>query len=179
MPPHHPPHQRRDTQEQPRHHQSGSPPTDLGRLLTRPRASAIVYLIRLSILFGSVSHPVWSPDHNLTDSSSRFLDLHQPNPHSNHCRAYSRAFRIAIGLFYGVSHLPQVLNWTHFFLKSAASASSTIGQEYSGYDVSQAFIPFIVGIILFVKGRSWAATLARRHNKCTQPSHAGDATHEG
>ena len=91
---------------------------------------------------------------------------------------YSIAF-IAIGLFYGVSHLPQVLNWTHFFLKSAASASSTIGQEYSGYDVSQAFIPFIVGIILFVKGRSWAATLARRHNTDTHPNRASDATREG
>ena len=82
---------------------------------------------------------------------------------------YSVAF-IGIGLLYIASHLPQVLNWVHFLFTSAASDSGNSWKEgVRGYDISQAFIPFIVGIVLFVKGRSWAVALARGHEK-TKPA---------
>ena len=78
---------------------------------------------------------------------------------------YSVAF-IAIGLFYIVSHFPRVLNWAHFLFTSAASNSGDSWKEgVRAYDISQAFIPFIVGIVLFVKGRSWAVALARWQEK--------------
>ena len=78
---------------------------------------------------------------------------------------YSIAF-IGIGLFYIASHLPQVLNWAHFLFRSAASSSGDSWKEgVRWYDVSQAFIPFIVGVVLFVKGRSWAVALARLQEK--------------
>ena len=81
---------------------------------------------------------------------------------------YSIAF-IAVGLFYISSHLPQVLNWAHYFLKTAASGRRDTGEGASGYDVSQAFIPFIVGAVLFVNGRRWAVALARRQTESSQP----------
>ncbi len=78
---------------------------------------------------------------------------------------YSVAF-IGIGLFYIASHFPQVLNWAHFLFTSAASnTGDSWKQGVRGYDISQAFIPFIVGVVLFVKGRSWAVALARRQEK--------------
>ena len=78
---------------------------------------------------------------------------------------YSIAF-MGIGLFYMASHFPQVLNWTHFLFTSAASGSGYSWKEQvKGYDVSQAFIPFIVGIVMFVKGRTWAVSLARWQEK--------------
>jgi len=81
---------------------------------------------------------------------------------------YSIAF-MAVGLFYISSHLPQVLNWAHYFLKTAASGLRDTGEGASGYDVSQAFIPFIVGVVLFVNGRRWAVALARRQSDSLQP----------
>lgn len=81
---------------------------------------------------------------------------------------YSIAF-MAVGLFYISSHLPQVLNWAHYFLKAAASGHREGEQSFSGYDVSQAFIPFIVGVVLFVNGRRWAVTLARRQTESASP----------
>jgi hypothetical protein len=78
---------------------------------------------------------------------------------------YSVAF-IGIGLFYIASHFPQVLNWTHYLFKSAASKPGDTWKEgVQWYDVSSAFITFIVGIVLFVKGRSWAVALARWQEK--------------
>lgn len=75
---------------------------------------------------------------------------------------YSVAF-MGIGLFYIANHLPQILNWTHFLFKVAAlRPGDTWKEEVKWYDVSQAFIPFIVGVVLFVNGRRWAAALARR-----------------
>jgi len=74
---------------------------------------------------------------------------------------YSIAF-MAVGLFYISGNLPQVLNWTHYLFKMAV-ASSSWKEEVKWYDVSQAFIPFIVGVVLFVNGRRWAVALSRRH----------------
>ena len=75
---------------------------------------------------------------------------------------YSIAF-IGVGLFYISSHLPQVLNWTHFLFKMAASSpGSDWKEQVPWYDVSRAFITFVTGVVLFVNGRRWAVTLARR-----------------
>jgi hypothetical protein len=74
---------------------------------------------------------------------------------------YSVAF-IGVGLFYIASHLPQVLNWGHYVFKAATSRpGDTWKQEVQWYGVWSAFIPFIVGIVLLVKGRSWAVALGR------------------
>ena len=80
---------------------------------------------------------------------------------------YSIAF-IAVGLFYICSHLAQVVNWAHFILKTAVPGRGYSEQTFNGYDVSQALITFIVGIVLFVKGRKWAVALARRHAESPQ-----------
>ena len=78
---------------------------------------------------------------------------------------YSIAF-MSVGLFYCASHFPQVLNWTHYFFKAAASSTGNSGEEgVQGYNVSHAFIPFIVGVVLFVNGRKWAVALARRQTQ--------------
>lgn len=78
---------------------------------------------------------------------------------------YSIAF-IGVGLFYIVGYLPQVLNWSHYFLKMAASHSGDSWKDQgNGYQVSQVFVPFIIGVLLFVNGRSWARILATRQEK--------------
>jgi hypothetical protein len=78
---------------------------------------------------------------------------------------YSVAF-IGIGLFYIASHLPQALSWTHYLFQAAASKPGLTWREgVPWYEVWSAFIPFVAGVILFVKGRSWAAVLARKHEK--------------
>jgi hypothetical protein len=90
---------------------------------------------------------------------------------------YSIAF-MAVGLFYISGHLPQVLNWAHFFLKTAASGHGDPEDTYRGYDVSQAFIPFIVGVVLFVNGRKWAVALARRQTESSSPATPVSESHE-
>ncbi len=78
---------------------------------------------------------------------------------------YSIAF-MAVGLYYSTSHLPQVLNWTYYLFKTAAGSRVDSWQDRApGYDMTLAFLPFIIGIILFVKGRSWAVALARRQEQ--------------
>jgi hypothetical protein len=78
---------------------------------------------------------------------------------------YSVAF-IGIGLFYIANHFPQVLNWSHYLFKAAASQPGDAWKEgVPWYEVSCAFMPFILGALLFVNGRSWAVTLARRQEK--------------
>ncbi len=90
---------------------------------------------------------------------------------------YSIAF-MAVGLFYISSHLPQVLNWAHYFLRTAASGRGDSEQGASGYDISQAFIPFIVGVVLFVNGRRWAVALARRQTESSAPATTVSEKHE-
>lgn len=75
---------------------------------------------------------------------------------------YSIAF-MAVGLFYIASHLPAVLNWTHYLFKTAASSSGNSWKDdVKWYDVWQSYIPFVVGVVLFVNGRRWAAALSIR-----------------
>lgn len=78
---------------------------------------------------------------------------------------YTIAF-MAVGLFYVVTGLPQVLNWSHYLFKLAASTNGTSWKEgVNWYEVSQVFIPFIFGVLLFLNGRGWAVALARRDKK--------------
>lgn len=75
---------------------------------------------------------------------------------------YSIVF-IGLGVYYIANHFPQVLNWTHYLLRMAASyPGDTWKEKVRWYDVSQAVIPFIIGIVLFVNGRKWAFALARQ-----------------
>jgi hypothetical protein len=91
---------------------------------------------------------------------------------------YSIAF-VSVGLFYIASHLAQVLNWTHYLFKAAASKPGNTWKEgFSWYEVSQAFIPFIVGVVLFVNGRRWAVTLAHRQTESSIPSTTVSEKHE-
>lgn len=82
---------------------------------------------------------------------------------------YSIAF-MGVGLFYIASHFPHVLNWTHYLLKMAASRpDGSWRDEVKWYDVWDAFVPFVVGIILFVQSRKWAVALACRHVASASP----------
>ena len=91
---------------------------------------------------------------------------------------YSIAF-MAVGLYYISSNLPLVLNWTHYLFKMAAtSAGSSWKEDVKWYDVSQAFIPFIVGVVLFVNGRRWAVALARRQTESSAPATTVSESHE-
>ena len=83
---------------------------------------------------------------------------------------YSVAF-LGVGLLYALNGLPQVLNWGHYFFKAAASGlREPTGQQVNYYQVSQAFIPFIAGVVLIAKGRVWALVLARRDSQPEFPN---------
>ena len=83
---------------------------------------------------------------------------------------YSIAF-MAVGLVYISSDLPQVLNWTHYLVKTVASRPGHSWTEgVNWYDVSRAFIPFAVGVVLFVNGRKWSVALARKQEMTESPS---------
>lgn len=83
---------------------------------------------------------------------------------------YSVAF-IGVGLLYIASGLPQILNWGHYLFKMAASTSGDSWKaQVNFYQVSQAFIPFIAGALLFIKGRAWAVALASRQREAESPN---------
>ncbi len=91
---------------------------------------------------------------------------------------YSIAF-MAVGLFYISSHLPQVLNWSHYLFKAAATKAGDSWKEgVQWYDVTQAFVPFVIGVVLFVNGRRWAVALARRDSASTSPTAPVSEKHE-
>jgi hypothetical protein len=78
---------------------------------------------------------------------------------------------LGVGLVYMGNHFPSVLNWVHYLIKAAASHSTADWKEnVKWYDVSQAVIPFIVGIVLFVNGRKWGIALARRQLESDVPA---------
>jgi hypothetical protein len=83
---------------------------------------------------------------------------------------YSLAF-IGVGLFYIVGHLPQVLYWAFYSFKAAAATpTDSWKNDVSGYGVWQAFVPFIVGVVLFVNGRKWAVKLGTRQTADSSPA---------
>jgi hypothetical protein len=75
---------------------------------------------------------------------------------------YSIVF-LGVGLVYMGNHFPQLLYWAQFLIRAAASHSTDDWKKnVKWYDVSQAVIPFLVGIVLFANGRKWAIALGRR-----------------
>ena len=90
---------------------------------------------------------------------------------------YSVAF-LGVGLFYLVGHFAQVLTWAHYLLKLAIPRPGIPSAEPANwYAVVQVFVPFVVGILLCVKARLWASTLAARHTpgNPSEKSPNGDA----
>jgi hypothetical protein len=83
---------------------------------------------------------------------------------------YSLVF-IGLGLFYAANNFPGVLNWSHYLLKLEASRpDDSWRQQLNWYEVSQTFLLFIVGIILFVNGRKWAVALAGKQTRSAADS---------
>jgi hypothetical protein len=83
---------------------------------------------------------------------------------------YSVAF-IGVGLLYIANGVPQVLNWSHYLFRMAASTPGNGWKDQVNfYQVSQVFLSFVFGVVLFVKGRTWAVALARRHEKSGRQS---------
>jgi hypothetical protein len=85
---------------------------------------------------------------------------------------YSIVF-VGLGLYYAVMYFPSVLNWSYYLLKMEASQTTNYWRKDTRwYEVSLAFLTFILGMVLFVNGRKWAVALA---NKQTKESTAGPA----
>lgn len=71
---------------------------------------------------------------------------------------------VGLGLFYMIGYFAPVLNWIHYLLKMEGSRpDDSWRQQVNWYDISVAFITFIVGIVLLVNGRKWGVALANRH----------------
>jgi len=82
---------------------------------------------------------------------------------------------IGIGLFYAVAHFAPVLNWAHYVLRLAASHQDASWRvDVRWYDASDAILPFIVGVILFLNGRRWATALVRKEAKTAGDSGAAN-----
>ena len=79
---------------------------------------------------------------------------------------YSIAF-IGIGLYYIASYLPTVLKLICNLFKCMSGGCFIGGAGDAVSTVSQIFIPFIAGILLFAFGRKWAVMLARKHALAT------------
>jgi len=88
---------------------------------------------------------------------------------------YSIAF-IGFGLYYMGSSLPQVLTWFHYLFKTAASTSGDSWLEQLTYEVVGVFLRFGLGLVLFVKGRTWSVKLACRQTGGGSPNQPLQAT---
>ncbi len=90
---------------------------------------------------------------------------------------YSIAF-IGVGLYYIAGYLASVLKLTCHLFKEVATCS---GYSWMGCvdasSISQTFIPFIAGILLFVFGRKWAVMLAQKHAQVPSPVTADNEKH--
>jgi hypothetical protein len=82
---------------------------------------------------------------------------------------YSVAF-MGIGLYYVIGESASVLNLSFYWLKNSAPGNGNPNDGLSGYDISQSLVPFIAGVMLFVKSRQWAVALARHQGKPAQPT---------
>lgn|GEM_PF-723385 len=73
---------------------------------------------------------------------------------------YSIAF-LGVGTVYMVGHLPGVWNWSLFFGRSILHRLNyPFNDPTRSYEIANAFIPFLVGMILVWKRRKWAVALA-------------------
>ena len=73
---------------------------------------------------------------------------------------YSIAF-LGMGLFFAVSHLASVWNWSLFLARWIFHSSYYVwNAREHGHELANAFLPFIAGIILIWKRQKWALALA-------------------
>ncbi|HXT10475.1 MAG TPA: hypothetical protein VN873_02855 [Candidatus Angelobacter sp.] len=93
---------------------------------------------------------------------------------------YSVAF-IGVGLMCIANRLPQAITWAHYLLRSAASNSTDvfIWGQLRWYDIVQVAIGLTIGIVLFVNGRKWSVSLARRDTAGSLPATPEDKSGEG
>ena len=76
---------------------------------------------------------------------------------------YSVGF-VGLGAFFAASYLPHATNWVLFLCQAAvADDDETWREDFTEYDLTEVFIPFVAGVLLIVKGRRWAVSLARKH----------------
>lgn len=78
--------------------------------------------------------------------------------------AYSLLFA-GMGLFFIARHLSVVLTWIHYLLKRPQFDRSF--EPNIGYDMTNAVVPFLVGLVLFLNSRKFAILLARNHQRQT------------
>jgi hypothetical protein len=82
---------------------------------------------------------------------------------------YSIAF-MGVGLGLIGSHFSGVLTWSYYLIRMASiHPAETWKEQVNWSNVLQGFVPFIIGIILFVNGRKWAIALARRQAETSSP----------
>jgi hypothetical protein len=80
---------------------------------------------------------------------------------------YAIAF-IGLGTVYIVSHLAPVWNWTAFMVQSLIHGPRYPWSDRTrGYQIATAFLPFIAGIVMVIRGRKWALKLAGAHTHNT------------
>lgn len=126
-----------------------------------PWSMIIIYII-LALIFWFLVSPIASlvtrklPDDKLDIGSFSMIDCY--------CLIF-----IGIGLFYILGNMAQSLNWIHYIFKLSVSTSSTYWRtEVGWYSVSKSLIPFIIGILLIIKAKSWSQKLFNFHNKCNK-----------
>lgn len=123
-----------------------------------PWSMIIIYII-LALIFWFLASPIANlvtrklPDDKLDIGSFTLTDCY--------CLIF-----IGIGLFYTLGYIAQSLNWIHYIFKLSVSTSSTHWRtEVDWYLVSESIIPFIIGILLIIKAKSWSLKLFEFHNK--------------
>jgi hypothetical protein len=80
---------------------------------------------------------------------------------------YSIIF-MCVGLCYIVGHAAGVWNWTVFMLNSMIHGPRYPWNDRGrGYEIANAFIPFIIGLALLIKRRKWALALAGNQTERT------------
>jgi len=75
---------------------------------------------------------------------------------------YSVAF-LGIGLLYIGSAADRAICAAYQYLKIAATTSGPLMEQIEFQHVFNAFVPLAFGIVMLVKGRSWAVKLAKKH----------------
>lgn len=83
---------------------------------------------------------------------------------------YTVAF-VGVGLLQIASRLGAVIYLAFAWFKSAASPTGNLGPyQISGASAWQAFIPLVIGAVLFINGRRWAVALARHQTGSPPPT---------
>jgi hypothetical protein len=86
---------------------------------------------------------------------------------------YSIAF-IGLGLYQMVVNLAGVLTFLHLMYAATNSVADWMEPDKLSH-VFTSFVPFVIGLILFIKGRAWALKLAARQQAVEPPPPTGEA----